>query len=663
MSLEIIRTCPDCESTSQHASLPTPPFDSSFAASLFAYVDFSIDAGLVENGVRTWQLSTLLPAARARVVELPDEAASLLERSRASLEGIGHEPTIAELKVFAEVGLKGVKVDLRSGERSTFAKHLATYLAGWGMDVTHVALESDLVDSTPPPPPTPFSSVQGENWQQGRREALGRYEASAAGAYDSQTSDSSDPLSPDSSLPGTATSAASSHETPANFLIIDDDTATLKRLLLSYRPPPLLHYAPTLLSKRPQLAGRRTRSTTQVRQAMQHPASIIIHFASLTHYKLIKEIIQDAMATSRSPYLPEVLVIPKPAGPRRIITALWTAMKRPVIDPTLSPIATSPTSPGVQYWAPRLSPALAHQQDFDSAAASALGGKSDVAADGSSRARTPPLYFPGMPVGHPSSPLGKLSHEQASYFSNVADSMDGTSPSEGMVVQSPNGRPAIFFQPSDRVVRGAKREAEVAAATSTAPLTSPPGINSAVSAPHEIGLGQGRRVASSSSVASVESNPSAMTAGTPALTLDSFIIAAKSRAVSGTGSPESSPDVVTLQRTSSTTSLPSRPNPMRAASASVLARSTTVSSTSVPRARAISPPMSPRADAIALASSVARTSAGIASPVRRVSGSSSIAGRPRRNTARKSPLPAVPPINVLIVEGTSPCAVEVADIF
>ena len=649
--------------------LPIPPFDTSFAKSLFAYVDFNLDPILdTESGTRQWDLTAVLPTSQAAVA-VPEEAASLLGRRRASLEGACREPTVNELTKFAESGLRGTKVELRSGEKGTFAKHLATYLAGWGMDVNHVALDVDDFDASSTYGPTHVS--QDSMWNQGRRENMGRYDSGFGGSSlaDRRSSRPSPAESSDSHKlsdapdPSSSTSATSSDVTPS-FIIIDDDIATLKRLLLSYRPPSLLHYAPTLLNKRPQLASRRTRSSTQVRQISAPAAtSVIIHFASLTHYKAIKDTLQFALATTRSSTLPEVLVIPKPAGPRRIITALWTATKRPAVDPSLPPIATSPTSPGVQYWTPRLSPAVSNQQDFDTAAAEALAAKGDpTALSPPSRSRTPPTYFPSAPFGHPPSPLGKISDEQVSYFSCVAETMDGTSPSEGMVVQSPNGRPAIYFQPqprTSRVVSVAKIEAEQQATErdgATPPATSPQ-LRGAVSAPHEIGLGQPRRGASISSTHSSADSPSFMPPGTPALTLDSFIAASKSRAASGANSPEQVRTPLTndsssaLQRSNSGTSVQSRPSISRPTlnSTATSPRSPSTSVGIPPRARAVSPPMSPRAEANNSPQLIRPL--GSSSPV--VRSALPAFGRSRRNTARKSPLPAVPPINVLIVEGAS----------
>lgn len=681
----------------RQSSLPLalPSFDSPTSRSLFSLLDLSMTTLSIVKGPTSdnfaWNLAATLPAPRPVVSGL-DESASVFERRKASLETPGTEPRIDELLAFVESALKGMKVELRAGERSTFAKHLTVYLAGWGMDVTHVSLDVPELGSNSSSNSPAATSVTGAGemmWNHGRREVLGRYDSGfgGTGASASTAGDSTSPLS-DRPLPAESTGSGlhsrvtsnpdmmtSSNSSSAgdptsstavgNLIIIDDDISTLKRLLQAHRQPPPLSYAPTLLKQRPQLSTRRTRSSTHVRPTL--PAipspSIIILFASLTHYKQIKDIVRDAIGSTRSTNLPEVLVIPKPAGPRRIITALWTALRRPSVDPSLTPIATSPAAPGVLYWTPRLSPALSSQQDFESVAAESVSNKSDSGASGSApRIRTPPCYFPGSVAGHPPSPLGKISDEQVSYFSCVAETMDGTSPSEGMVIQSPDGRPAIFFQPQPRNARVTSGrsgklcddlleapEEEVIEGVKTPPAT-PPISRGAVSAPHEIGLGHGRR-SSSSSASEI------IAAGTPALTLDMYITAAKSRAQSDTSSPEGSkapnspPPNIGLHRQGSNATRPPLPTSASARPA--------LGPLFSPRVRNASGPLPstgpPRVESPVFSNNNGRSSpvVGIVSPVRRFSGASGL-GRTRRNTLRRSPVPStVPPINVLIVEGSS----------
>lgn len=76
------------------------------------------------------------------------------------------------------------------------------------------------------------------------------------------------------------------------------------------------------------------------------PNIIIVHITSLGHYKHVKDTVQSALFLVPPSRMPDIIVVPKPAGPRRFLTALYTAVRRPMVDPWFSPIATSPQSPG-----------------------------------------------------------------------------------------------------------------------------------------------------------------------------------------------------------------------------------------------------------------------------------------------------------------------------
>ncbi|KAK4705845.1 osomolarity two-component system, response regulator SSK1, partial [Phenoliferia sp. Uapishka_3] len=664
VSLEVLHTyASDTGSDSPSPLFPSPIFTSSFAQSLFSFTNLNIDTGPSDVSSRSWVIEALLPAARP-ILPTTEDPSILLERQRAILDGPGHEPSMQELRTFAENGLKGTKVLLHAGEQSTFAKQLTTHLADWGMDVAHVPLDRDDDSAS-----TSGTSQNESAWNKGRRETFGRFDSGFGGSADSASPEpSNSPLKGPYDYPSPSSSSAGG-EAPSSVIIVDDDIVTLRRLLYTLRSNPVTS-PPTLMGKRPQLASRRTRSSPHVRQLHQLPPMgsgwVIIHFASLSHYKAIKEIVQDALANCRSPSLPDVLVIPKPAGPRRIITALWTALKRPAVDPSLAPIATSPTSPGVQYWTPRLSPALANQQDFDSAAAEALAARTDSSPSSAPKVRTPPLHFTGVSAAtHPPSPLGKISDEQVSYFSCVAENMDGTTPSEGMVIQSPDGRPAIFFQPQQTRPRTSlnrkdtagsrpmEREEDVAADG----LATPPSRGH-VTAPHEIGLGGRRSTHNSPTVGpSSEQHPLAPP-DTPALTLDSFI--AKSRGQSEESSPELTTSPTEAQsplagsRSSSSASLTQRPIPRPHVNTSPRPPITSYSSrliNSPPTpVRVESPSPGGHANPGGLRREASTLTSASPPPHSRRS-SLAGGGHGGRRKHRKSTLPpTVPPINVLIVE-------------
>lgn len=672
ISLEFLHTFPTRDlspysSASPPTSLPVPPFDTPFARALFGRLPLTITAGDAGSDQQSWTLQTRLPGTPAK--GSMDDPSTLLGRRRASLDGVaGSEPSMDDLKRFAEMALKGLRVSLHSGEQSTFAKHLTTYLAGWGMDVSHVSLDGDDYGGS--------NHGSETAWNRGRRDPLARLDSGFATEGNSPNppfgADSSKAAAPE---PASPSPSANGDNPPSNLTIIDDDVTTLRRFLQSFRPTAPFPFPHTSHSmKRPQLANRRARSSPHVRQLHQLPninsSHILVHFASLTNYKMIKEIVQDALATSKSS-LPEVLVIPKPAGPRRIITALWTALKRPAVDPTLPPIATSPTSPGIQYWTPRLSPAIAKEQEFDFANAEATKD----AVPGSTKVRTPPAYLAGtpglgMPTGHPPSPLRKISDNQVSYFSCVAETMDGTTPSEGMVIQSPDGRAAIFFQPQTRGARATKdkalskpmeRDSDLPedGEDEASPLGSPPNIGP-VATPSDIGLGHPRRSSASSLSPLHESIGSV---STPAQTLDSFILAAQSRGVDAEDESSNGGESIARQATAAAAAVAAaRPPPSRTPTAASSPRVGSSSGSSAAQRRLTNssqstPPMSPAPGSPnlqATAGGAARPrgpSAPSSPPTFHTRRALSSSFKPRRKPSRKPSIAIVPPINVLIVEG------------
>ncbi|GAA5869888.1 hypothetical protein JCM3774_000521 [Rhodotorula dairenensis] len=701
VSLEIVVSSPavpespismDESGAATRPPLPSPPFSTPFARSLFSLIQLVMADDLTQSdaSTRSWSLEAMLPAARPKPPAEPEDANTLLGRRNIRLEPTaGQEPSINDLKRFADSSLKGLKVALHAGETSAFAKHLTLYLAGWGMDVQHVPIETDIGSG----------GSRSSEASQSRSGSVPPAAARFDSGFETATT------SPAASSDGKTSEFGIGVEGGSSLVIIDDDVATLRRLLISLRAPPL-HYAPTLLAKRPQLASRRARSTPHVRQAPPPPHSqvptspwVIVHFASLIDYKEIKEIVQDALAMSRQPNLPEVLVVPKPAGPRRIMTAIWSALKRPSVDPTLPPIATSPSSPGVKYWTPRLSPSLNQDREFDFSGgedgASSKGHASG--SPGSTKARTPPTtYGPMTGTGLPPSPLGKISDTADSYFCSVTEELKESTPSEGMVVQSPDGRSGIFFQPQPRsrghsfrermrFVGGLERAPSLVAQQHIIEETPADLWNSAdppasvsVAAPHEIGLGSqthSRRQSSSSpslhappveAVSGSASGPP----GTPALALDTFISAAKSRttvedAVDVTGAGPGEP----LSRTSSIRSPPpsrrslsgssagggNAPMSQRATGGAQIPAtpSRQNSGGAVPApAPATTAQSSAAAEGAAAAQALAKSPPPGApgSKFRTKSSSLSNMPRARRRSSRRGGLPAVPPISVLIVE-------------
>lgn len=264
-----------------------------------------------------------------------ESLSSLLPPSESAVR----DATLPHLIQFAET-LKGKKVTLYASSKGSFAQHLTSYLTAWGMLVSHVTPEG-AVDGVTDLPSAPLDQLtpSASNHVLTSLSALGGGKADAAKVNG---------LLPEGE-----------GRKPISFIFIDDDVEILKERLQALRtesatPVPFLQSM-----KRPPLASlHRPRSTTQIPFATssqtQPPARppspvVILHFTSLSNYKHLKETVQSIITTfvGTSTPVPEVMIIPKPAGPRRFLAALFTAVTKPPVDPQFVPIATSPMSPGV----------------------------------------------------------------------------------------------------------------------------------------------------------------------------------------------------------------------------------------------------------------------------------------------------------------------------
>ena len=337
---------------------------------------------------------------------------------------IAHEPTLEQLTQFAE-SLKGRKVTLIAHSKGSFALYLTSYLTSWGLDVSHVSTEQD-------PEVGPESSPK----------STGGESSTSSSREGAPTTPSSDAIPPVPPVPGSQTAVEP-------FILIDDDVSELRARLQKIRAeqayPLNLH-----TRKRPSLANaHRPRSSPQVARVMGltaqpvqvAPQVVIVHYTSLANFKLVKDAIQSMMIPGNSwTRLPEVIVVPKPAGPRRILTALHTAVTKPIVDPFFSPIATSPVSPSFHPMSPLFTTSSVQRSP---------GGRSTGSlranSDRSTRSPKEGLETAGLA---PSSPLGMT--DNMGYFEDAVTKL-GTSPSSGLVIQSPDGQPAgIFFHPKPK---------------------------------------------------------------------------------------------------------------------------------------------------------------------------------------------------------------------
>lgn len=395
---------------------PEPNFDSMLFRRLLLRCGASLSSQ-VPDGItskRTYEVK--LELQRGSPDAITAKSSAMSEQSHALLSGVrlGTEPSLEELTQFTET-LRGKKVTLYASSTSSFAHHLTSYLTAWGLDVSHLSSEAD-VDGSPG--------------------------ANEAPAPPSRERGSQEPRVP--STNGTPRSAPS-----LSFVMIDDDVSVLRERLRKYRaeqPIPLSLHS----RKRPSLAAHhRPKSSPQVARTLgfgsqaplQQIPVVIVHFTSLANYKLVKEIIQCDLASHSYPACPpEVMIIPKPAGPRRFLTALHTAVTKPIVDPFFSPIATSPLSPG-SHNSPFFNLTQTSPKSPSSRPSNSSRSNSERSAR-SARDSTSEHHSHAPP-----SPLGLADNME--YFPETQSPVRlGQTPSSGLVISSPDGQPTgIIFQP------------------------------------------------------------------------------------------------------------------------------------------------------------------------------------------------------------------------
>ncbi|KAI9066391.1 hypothetical protein FKP32DRAFT_1565927 [Trametes sanguinea] len=416
----------EVDPSSRPPSRNQPSFKTLILRRLLQHVDAQLEVDVPSRNAfvgRCCLLGVTLDRGSPSVV---DPAVSLTPEDAAYLGypadlRIAQEPTLAQLTQFAE-SLKGRKVTLIAHSKGSFAQHLTSYLTAWGLDVSHVSTEPDAEGLTE------SSEVSSEGGAGPSREGV--------------------PATiPEQGSPPAPVPESQSIGEP--FILIDDDVPALRARLQKIRSeqayPLNLH-----TRKRPSLAANhRPRSSPQVARVIgmtaQAPPTVpqvIVHYTSLANFKLVKDAIQSMIAPGNTwSRLPEVIVVPKPAGPRRILTALHTAVTKPIVDPFFAPIATSPVSPSFHP----MSPLFTMPSNQRSPGGRSTGGF----RSGSDRlTRSPKEGLEAVSGMAPSSPLGMS--DNIEYFSDAAQKL-GTSPASGLVIQSPDGQPAgIFFHPKSK---------------------------------------------------------------------------------------------------------------------------------------------------------------------------------------------------------------------
>ncbi|KAG0234687.1 ssk1 response regulator receiver [Actinomortierella wolfii] len=271
--------------------------------------------------------------------------ASPSPRKSASPIRISQEPTVQDLLRFSRK-LSGLRIVLWAKESSAFAMRLSGYLRAWGIKLTQMEIpeaynangkpggrstDQDDHSSTMVFSPVPKRSASNTS--------LSNYSTGSTGSKTGKNGIES----------GDSGSTTSTTDSNPAFVLIDDDVNVLSQQIMRLQAVPA---SPSHGStKRP--SHRRNKSISSIQQTH------IIYFTSLPTFKQARETIMtvlnaqnpgfhyNIMSTPPTPgsNVPYILVLPKPAGPRRILTAIHTAINSPVLDQNFSPIATAPTPP------------------------------------------------------------------------------------------------------------------------------------------------------------------------------------------------------------------------------------------------------------------------------------------------------------------------------
>ncbi|ORY23050.1 hypothetical protein BCR39DRAFT_550166 [Naematelia encephala] len=415
---------------------------------------------------RAFELSVLLPRGKPFVeppqLSIEEEA---IRQPFATLR-LAREPTLSELSDFTE-SLRGKKVFLHANLTSVFARHLTSYLAAWGMDISHIPIE------------------EGDGYGQ-TEQSFTRQDATATTpATELVPGMSGLTLSP----PGSSTGG----KVPDKFIIIDDDVTVLRRELIRIRAEASPMAFKPRLTKRPTLSSR-ARSTPHVRQvsagSTRASAPVLIHFTSLANYNQVRDVVSNHLgapwATGVGTFIhPEVMVVPKPVGPRRFLTALHTAVNQPMVDPFFSPIATSPRSPGGGFFASIRTPTgseLGRDSGFFDTVAEETAEEGRPSPETAIKPRSPLGEYPpsqahivrteaGLHLSLPT-PGEIVATPASEYFSNATSSRPGSSGASGVVMQSPDGRPfGMFFEPPIKDRRGSYSQRQVSESARRKPST------------------------------------------------------------------------------------------------------------------------------------------------------------------------------------------------
>ncbi|TIA87758.1 hypothetical protein E3P99_02982 [Wallemia hederae] len=402
---------------------------------------------------------------------------------------LAREPTLKELEKCAFQTLQQYNADFYCQPNSVFANHVLDYFASWGMttEVHNISSTEQQEDLSPNGAMLKVSpmSIPGANnpLNEETPSDTTRDTASFGSAVGSITS---------SGYGDTGSERRSKDNNKPRFVIIDDDIAVFKKKLRQERLKVIKKYHQSLAShtkgintsiNRPTLRTKRTSTSTsqqtqdqssnQSNQSSDQSGPYFVHFTSLENYKVVI----DAVLSARAPLdlaggdpidfdLPNMQILPKPAGPRRILTALHTAIHKPVVDPHFRPLATTPMSPSTfsntsgsrssRYSSYSLSrSSLGRAEEFDKTPSEHNDHISpSMASQHLSEHLSPPTLHKHMTSdsrmnSNRSGPsaTSPMDNTAINYFSHKAAELGEGN--KGMIIQSHDGRAAgVFFDPS-----------------------------------------------------------------------------------------------------------------------------------------------------------------------------------------------------------------------
>lgn len=158
---------------------------------------------------RAYALSVLLP--RGKPITEPAILSKEEQEVRQPFSShvLAREPTLNELSEFAE-SLRGRKVFIHANLSSVFARHLTSYLAAWGMDISHLPTDGDEADKL--------------------KDVAAKHDSAYTGSMGVSGGTTSSAETPYSIKPTGVTAVQ-----PGHFVIIDDDVAVLRRELVRIR--------------------------------------------------------------------------------------------------------------------------------------------------------------------------------------------------------------------------------------------------------------------------------------------------------------------------------------------------------------------------------------------------------------------------------------------